>query len=199
MDETSELQIECLKELELKEIEIKDKDDGIEELGGEAYQHTQVEANPSKYLQVCNTALRKKSDEPDNIQKELRQSQQAPYSSPSMQVPFPTQPTNLFQPTLPAILTIISTPQTIPPTFCTHPTAETKFAAFNSPCVHSTPELLTIFLCAHTCSTDTTRYGISLIAISIQSMLFPALIEHVAHAKMPEVGSMQAQEIARRK
>lgn len=122
-----------------------------------------------------------------------------PYFPPIIPFPSPTQPTNLFQTTLPANLTTVSTRQTIPQTFCTHPTAATKFAAFNSPCAHSTPELLTIFLCAHICSTDTTRYGISLIAISIQLMLFPALIEHFAHARILEVGSMQAQEIARRK
>ncbi|CAD0015671.1 unnamed protein product [Aureobasidium pullulans] len=75
--DTNELTHGFLKELELKKIEIKDKYDKIEELEGEAYQHTQVEAKPSEDLQACDSAPRKKSDELDNIQKELRQSQQA--------------------------------------------------------------------------------------------------------------------------
>ena len=75
--DTNELTREFLKELELKKIEIKDKDDKIEELEGEPYQHTQVEAKPSEDLQACDNAPRKLSDELDSIQKELRQSQQA--------------------------------------------------------------------------------------------------------------------------
>ncbi|TIA04325.1 hypothetical protein D6C82_01063 [Aureobasidium pullulans] len=76
-DKIAELRLEHLTELELKRIEIKDKAEKIEELEGEAYQYTQLEAKSREDLQARDTALKLKSDELDNIRTELRRSQEA--------------------------------------------------------------------------------------------------------------------------